>query len=158
MICSGWWRWHNCEPICNSGLLINRVYNGFKQMQTVLSGRLNIRCGGWERNILSERWITTHSPQNLTHGIKWSKWRGSSRRRNSSRSGRKGEYRAGLGGILAQVVLIQSLERAGFDFKDEHVQISCDGESALFTSLKTDTEYFSTQNKCYDLKYLGLLQ
>ena len=49
--------------------------------------------------------------------------------------GKGSAYRAELGGILAQVVIIQLLEKSGFDFKDEQVCIACDGESALFTSL-----------------------
>ena len=59
-------------------------------------------------------------------------------------------FRAELGGILSQVAVLQALEKTGYKFQADII-IGCDGESALFKSLLTDREYFSTQHKCFDL-------
>ena len=48
------------------------------------------------------------------------------------------------------MVVLKALEASGYKFQAE-VILGCDGQSALFKSLLTRREYFSTQHVCFDL-------
>ena len=68
-----------------------------------------------------------------------------------SPEGESSAYRGELGGLLGQLLAIQSLEAQHQSIIQYTVQIACDGKSALFKSLLTDREYFSSRNRSFDI-------
>ena len=65
--------------------------------------------------------------------------------------GMSSAYRGELGGLLGQLIAIKALEDCTQCEQPYSIQIACDGKSALFKSLLTDREYFSSRNKSFDI-------
>ena len=60
-------------------------------------------------------------------------------------------YRAELGGLYAQLLVLRAFEMSGYSTHGQTVTIACDGKSALFKSLVISRPHFSTRHKCYDI-------
>jgi len=68
-----------------------------------------------------------------------------------SPEGQSNAYRGELGGLLGQLIIIESLERLVPPTRPYKVPISCNGKSALLQSLVTSREYFNSRQKSFDI-------
>ena len=60
-------------------------------------------------------------------------------------------YRAELGGLLGQLLVLESIERLVPPQESYSIRVACDGKSALFRSMITSREEFNSRQKCFDL-------
>ena len=60
-------------------------------------------------------------------------------------------YRGELGGLLGQLLVIQALEQCYPPNRQYSIKVACDGKSALFKSLLSSRDNFTSRNKSFDL-------
>ena len=68
-----------------------------------------------------------------------------------SAPGDNNAYRAELGGLLGQLLLIESVEKIVPPSQPYTVRVACDGKSALFRSLLTTRDQFNSRQKGFDI-------